>query len=253
MQGVLLKYKLQSTANQWAATWPPCILFFRPSHTIKKLFYRLHVITASAGTVEEILWNVPNVYSNIFFSFLCMNGLPFKSVIYLWRTFECDVNHIPRDWFAFVHPVFRDCEIGLLESNVTTFVFMFMLEMCVWLASQTGVSRDDVTWFVNDVKRAQTEESRDRLWIHWRDKKERYPTSSMNTGSIGNPLVTYERRIISHMNISWKCELIVNSSITYLGNTHAHTHTHTHTRARGLILHWMRVVVCFCGKLELGV
>ena len=97
----------------------------------------------------------------------------------LWRIFVCDWVMSFGIESPSSHPGFHDCDIGWLVSNVTTRVFMVMVEVGVWLMSQTGVNRDDVTWFVSDVQTPQTEESCDRLWIHWRDKEKISPTEKL--------------------------------------------------------------------------
>jgi len=109
------------------------------------------------------------------------------------------------------HPGFHDCDIVWLVSNVTTRVFMVIVEVGVWLMSQTGVSRDDVTWFVSDVQTPQTEESCDRLWIHWRDKEKRSPTRKTPViwicwKSIGNI-----RKRLCHAKISRASGSVLNS------------------------------------------
>ena len=133
------------------------------------------------------------------------------------------------------YPGFHDCSIGWLVSNVTNFVFMVNLEVGVWLMSQTGVSRCDLTSFVSGVKTPQTEGSRDRLWIHWIGKEKRSWTKKLQEywiywKCIGN---IRKRHHLPHENIM---KLRIDSKfidklrrIYTRAHTHARAHTHTHT------------------------
>jgi hypothetical protein len=70
--------------------------------------------------------------------------------------------------------------------------------------SQTSVSRDNVAWFVSIVSAAQTEGVVMDCEIHCGDKIID-AKNSRNTGSIGNPLVTYGRDCPTH-KYQWRAD-----------------------------------------------
>ena len=247
--GVLLKYRHQCTANQWTTAWPPCVLCFRPSDTLKESFL-------SPSSYNRICWhsrrNSVKCTELIFQHFFPLHAW----TVYHLRVSFMYVGPSNMTWVISLaiespssHPGFHDCNLGWLVSNVTNFVFMVNLEVGVWLMSQTSISRDDLTSFVSGVKTPQTEESRDRLWIHWTGSKKRSWTKKLQEywiywKCIGN---IRKRHHLPHENIMKF--LINNKFIDKLRRIYTRAHTHTHW----LIQHWKTVVACFCGKLALGV